>query len=98
MSPGPATEEPPTTPPPFCSEGYVNIVYTNYSSNRSIYGTEQRTTDVRFEVCIGDRFTSVCDIGWDNRDAEVVCRDSGFYMNTGTYVIWIYGCLFEGCI
>lgn len=44
-----------------------------------MYGTYQRSTAYRFEVCTGDQYASVCDVGWDDRDAEVVCRDLGFF-------------------
>ena len=71
----------PTTPPPFCREGYLREVYTNYSSIRSMYGTFQSVVEFRFEVCIGGRFTSVCDIGWDDLDAAVVCRELRDYLD-----------------
>lgn len=84
MSPMPATTAVPpfpTTPPPFCNEGYVSELFSNYSSVRSRYGTFQTTVDYRFEVCIGGQFTSVCDIDWDDRDAAVVCNDLRGYFD-----------------
>ena len=45
---------------------------------RSIYGTYQTTAEFRFEVCVGDQFASVCDVGWDDRDAAVVCTELGY--------------------
>ena len=32
----------------------------------------------RVEVCIGGRFGTICDNGWDNNDASVVCKQLGF--------------------
>ena len=50
-----------------------------------MYGTYQSIVDYRLEVCIGGEYTSVCDIGWDNRDAAVVCIDVKGYFEGGKY-------------
>ena len=46
----------------------------------------------RVEVCFGNQWFSICDSGFDNRDASVACRQLGYsrYRELRVESFWIY--------
>ena len=45
------------------------------------------TIEGNIEICISGSYFSICDVGWDQRDAEVACRILTF--NIGTYSMFV---------
>ena len=42
----------------------------------------QNDAEGRVEICVGGIWGSVCDDGWDNGDAAIVCQQLGFQGNS----------------
>ena len=65
-----------------CSEGDLRLRVGDDDFFPENYGSFYFVKDTlsrgRVEVCIGGRFGTICDGGWNNQDASVVCRQLGF--------------------
>ena len=73
------------TYPDACQDGDVRLV-----DGQSAY-------EGRVEVCIGQRWGTVCNTGWSTEDSEVVCQQLG-YPPTGTWqteycILWQSMCM-----
>ena len=69
---GTPTFVPPTnaTVQPTCSDGEFEIALTNFNLNSD---RMSGLVTGRVEVCYNSAYGSVCDIGWDEADARVLC-------------------------
>ena len=60
-----------------CTEGNVKEAIVFLQLQWKAMGGE-RESEGRVEICVEGFWGTVCDSGWDQREALVVCRQSGF--------------------
>ena len=60
---------PTPTPFPSCYDGQLRLGNASIEFNSSHYNYQGRV-----EVCINGTFGAICDVGWDELDAQVACR------------------------
>ena len=73
-----------TTPPePSCQEFALRLTNTSYpSQDRSRFSRQADTTVVIYqgnvEICINGTYVAICDLGWDDVEAQLVCNSVGY--------------------
>ena len=56
----------------------VDSVYLIEGNIEEFYFNKDELTRGRIEVCVGERYGTICDDNWDNEDASVICSQLGF--------------------
>ncbi len=57
-----------------CEDGYVKFVNENENPVR----IKDEISQGAVIMCMNGTFHSICDVGWDNQDASVLCSEMGF--------------------
>ena len=60
------------TPAQSCRDGQLRLGDDSVGSAGAFYHQG------RVEVCINNTYGAICDVGWDQLDAQVACRDLGY--------------------
>ena len=61
------------TPPPGCTEFDLRLTNTSFSS-QDVYVVYEGNV----EICINGTYVAICDLGWDNVEAQLACNIEGY--------------------
>ena len=65
---------------------HTGVRNCTHGSTQLVHGSTAREGTV--EICVDGIWGSICDNGWDSRDAQVVCHQLGFVI-FGMYTYYI---------
>ena len=68
---------------------YVNVTYDNYVA--LLVGTEDFSLMGRVGVCQDGFYGSICDVNWDQEDANVICNGTDLGFVFGEHLIFKHG-------
>ena len=61
------------TPEPGCSEFDLRLTNTSFSS-QDVYVVYEGNV----EICVNGTYVAICDLGWDNVEAQLACNLEGY--------------------
>jgi hypothetical protein len=61
------------TPPPGCNEFELRLTNTSFTS-QNVYAVLEGNV----EICINGTYVAICDIGWDDVEAQLACDSTGY--------------------
>ena len=77
-----------TTPEPRCNEFDLRLTNTSFSSE-DVYVVVEGNV----EICINGTYVAICDLGWDDVEAQLACNVAGYREPLFRKLMWWPGLL-----